>query len=60
MRFPISVRPPSATCANEMPSFALRSAWPIDRICAFKFSLMERPAASSPALVMRSPDDKRW
>jgi hypothetical protein len=53
----ISPIAPSATCDIEMPSFALRCACEMERICDFSDSLMPRPAASSPALLMRIPDD---
>ncbi|MNW20103.1 hypothetical protein D3C71_2203440 [compost metagenome] len=43
-----------------MPSLALRMATSRPRICVVKRSLMARPAASSFALLMRSPDDRRW
>jgi hypothetical protein len=52
-------RAPSAVCASEMPSLALRAAWLRPRICAVKRSAMARPAASSLALLMRRPDDRR-
>ncbi len=50
---------PSAVCASEMPSLALRAAWLMPRICAVKRSEIARPAASSFALLMRRPDDRR-
>ena len=50
---------PSATCAREMPSFALRAAWFRPRICEVMRSVMAKPAASSLALLMRKPDDRR-
>ncbi|KRA48249.1 hypothetical protein ASD72_19950 [Pseudoxanthomonas sp. Root630] len=57
---PISVSEPSATWASEMPSFALRTATSRPRIWVLKRSEMARPAASSLALLMRRPDDRRW
>ncbi len=57
---PISLREPSATWASEMPSLALRIATSVPRIWVPKRSLMARPAASSFALLMRRPDDRRW
>ena len=50
---------PSAVCAIEMPSLALRMPWFIPRICAVIELLMARPAASSFAELMRLPVDKR-
>ena len=50
---------PSATWASEMPSLALRAAWFMPRICVVKRSEMARPAASSLALLMRRPEDRR-
>ena len=55
----IWARSPSAVCASEMPSLALRCAWLEPLICEVKRSEMARPAASSRALLMRRPDDKR-
>ena len=57
---PISVSEPSATWASEMPSLALRTATSRPRICVLKRSEMARPAASSFALLMRRPEDRRW
>ncbi len=51
---------PSAVCASEMPSLALRAAMFRPRIWLVKRSEMARPAASSLALLMRRPDDRRW
>src|SRR5215831_14652317 len=51
---------PSATCASEMPSLALRAAWLVPLICAVMRSEIESPAASSFAELMRKPDDRRW
>ena len=50
---------PSAVCASEMPSFALRAAWFRPRIWVVKRSEIARPAASSFALLMRSPEESR-
>jgi hypothetical protein len=50
---------PSAVCASEMPSFALRAAVLRPLICAVKRCEIARPAASSFALLMRRPDDRR-
>jgi hypothetical protein len=50
---------PSAVCANEIPSLALRDAWFKPRICELKRSEIARPAASSFALLMRKPEDRR-
>ncbi|MNS86704.1 hypothetical protein D3C72_1206150 [compost metagenome] len=57
---PISVSEPSATWASEMPSLALRMATSVPRIWVPKRSEMARPAASSLALLMREPEDRRW
>src|SRR3989344_4519407 len=51
---------PSSTCAREIPSFALRTAWFRPRIWLVKRSEIARPAASSLALLIRKPDDRRW
>src|SRR3984893_16305124 len=50
---------PPAVCASETASFALLTAWFTPLICAVKFELIARPAASSAALLMRKPEDKR-
>ncbi len=57
---PISVSAPSATWDSEMPSLALRTATSRPRIWVLKRSEMARPAASSLALLMRRPEDRRW
>ncbi len=57
---PSSPKAPSATWASEMPSLALRAAWLRPRIWVVKRSEMARPAASSRALLMRRPEDRRW
>ena len=56
---PTSARAPSAVCASEMPSLALRAAWLRPRICAVIRSEMARPAASSLAVLMRRPEERR-
>jgi len=43
-----------------MPSLALRTAWFRPRIWLVNRSEMARPAASSLALLMRRPEDRRW
>ena len=50
---------PSAVCAIEIPSLALRCATPRPFICDVKRFEICRPAASSFALLMRIPDDRR-
>ena len=57
---PEEAKAPSAVCASEMPSLALRTAWFKPRICEVKRSEMAKPAASSLALLMRKPEDRRW
>ena len=57
---PISTMAPSAVWASEMPSLALRTATSRPRIWVLKRSEMARPAASSLALLMRRPEDRRW
>ena len=50
---------PSAVCAIEIPSLALRMATPIPLIwLVIRFEIC-RPAASSLALLIRRPDAKR-
>src|SRR5262245_43619527 len=51
---------PSPVCTSEMPSLALREAWPSERTCARRRSLIARPAASSAAVEMRRPVESRW
>ena len=51
--FAISLKPASADCTTERPSLALRTAWLKLFVCAVSDVLTPRPAASSPALVMR-------
>ena len=50
---------PSAVCASEMPSLALRIATFVPRICAFMRSAIARPAASSFDELTRRPDESR-
>ena len=50
---------PSAVCTMEMPSLALRLAWSSDRTWLRRRSLIARPAASSAAVEMRRPVDRR-
>ena len=57
---PAAPRAPSVTWASEIPSLALRTAWFRPRIWLVKRSEMAKPAASSLALLMRSPEDRRW
>ena len=52
-----SVRAPSAVCITLMPSWALRVATLRPPTCERRFSLMTRPAASSPARLMRKPEE---
>ena len=56
---PTSLRPPSAVCAREMPSLAFLIATFMPRTWVFMRSAMARPAASSLALLMRSPEESR-
>ncbi len=56
---PTSASAPSAVCASEMPSLALRAAWLTPRIWLVKRSEMARPAASSLALLIRRPELRR-
>ena len=55
----VSFSPPSAVWIIEMPSWALRIAWLRPLVWPRSFSLIERPAASSPARLMRRPLDSR-
>src|ERR1035437_9421878 len=52
-------RAPSAVCASEMPSLALRAAWVIPLICDVMRLAIAIPAAPSLALLMRRPEDRR-
>ncbi len=49
----------SAVCDSEIASFALFTAWLRPLICVVKRLLIARPAASSFALLMRRPEDRR-
>src|SRR3990167_5156372 len=51
-------RAPSAFCAREMPSLALRTATPKPLIWLVRRLDICRPAASSLALLMREPVDR--
>src|SRR5690606_17109518 len=60
-RIPVDCcRAPSAVCAREMPSLALRVATPRPLIWLVSRLEICRPAASSFALLMRKPVDRRW
>src|SRR3954468_20633009 len=48
---------PSAVWTSETASCALRSAWPSPRTWPRSRSLIDRPAASSAARLIREPDD---
>ena len=48
-----SLSAPSAVWMTEMPSCALRPAWAMPEICDCRPSEIDRPAASSAALLMR-------
>ena len=50
---------PSAVCTSETPSCALRCAWSRPLTWPVSFWLIARPAASSAALLMRRPEDRR-
>ena len=50
---------PSAVCAIEIPSLAFRCATAKPLICEVKRLDICKPAASSLALLIRIPDDKR-
>ena len=54
-----SLSAPSAVCAMEMPSLALRMPWLMPRTCAVMLVAMARPAASSLAELMRLPVESR-
>src|SRR6185369_5456216 len=58
-RSPEDCRAPSAVWDSEMPSLALRRAWSRPRIWEVKRSEIARPAASSLALLIRKPEDRR-
>ncbi|CSB42417.1 Uncharacterised protein [Vibrio cholerae] len=55
----VSFIAPSAVCAIEIPSLALRTATPKPRLCTFKRLEICRPAASSFALLILYPEDRR-
>lgn len=55
----VSLRPPSAVCNSEMPSRVLRAAWSSPPTWAFMPSEIARPAASSAARLIRSPEASR-
>ena len=48
---------PSAVCTTEMPSWALRMATLVPPTWARRPSLIDRPAASSAARLMRKPEE---
>ncbi len=50
---------PPAVCASDTASFALLIAWFVPLTCVVNCWPIARPAASSAALLMRRPDDKR-
>ena len=56
---PTLLKAPSAVCASEMPSLALRAATARPLDCAFMRSEIAKPAASSLALFTRRPEDRR-
>jgi hypothetical protein len=53
----VSIKAPSAVCIKDTASLALRTAWSRPLICEVIFEAMARPAASSCALLMRTPVD---
>jgi hypothetical protein len=53
----VSIKAPSAVCIKDTASLALRTAWSRPLICEVIFEAMARPAASSLALLMRTPVD---
>src|SRR5471032_3284054 len=55
----IWLRPVLAVCTIDVPSFAFETPWfrPLIAVCSVVE--MARPAASSAALLMRLPDDRR-
>src|SRR5688572_21937647 len=55
-----SLSAPSVVCASEMPSLALREACVRPLMLAVKRLAIAWPAASSLALLMRRPEDRRW
>ena len=52
-------KPPSAVCKRDMPSFALRMATVPSRIPDSKRVDIDKPAASSAALLILRPEDSR-
>ena len=50
---------PPAVWASDTASLALLTAWLVPLICVVNCWLIARPAASSAALLMRKPDDRR-
>ena len=52
----VSMRPPSAVCTSDTPSSVLRLAMFRERTSARRFSEIAKPAASSAALLIRSPE----
>ena len=55
----ISDSAPSVVCATEIPSLALRAAWVRPLILEVKRLAIAWPAASSFALLIRKPEDRR-
>ncbi len=53
------VSAPAAVCASDTASFALLIAWLVPLTCVVNCWLIARPAASSAALLMRRPEDRR-
>src|SRR5450631_3808440 len=53
------VNAPPAVWASETASFALLTAWLVPLIWVVKFVAIARPAASSAALLIFKPEDKR-
>src|SRR5487761_2155298 len=50
---------PSAVCASEIPSLALRTAWFKPRTWLSIREAIAMPAATSLALLTRKPEDRR-
>ena len=55
----ISDSAPSVVCATEIPSLALRAAWVRPLMLEVKRLAIAWPAASSFALLIRKPEDRR-
>jgi hypothetical protein len=55
----ISVRAPAAVWTIDTPSWALRWAWLSPVTCACSLLLIARPAASSAAVLIRRPLERR-